>query len=190
MAGDPVDPAAGFTVVGEDEVWRGHIVRLCHLELTDPDGEPFGRDVVRHPGAVAVVPMDDDGTVTLVRQYRAAFDGSVLEIPAGTRDVEGEPAEETARRELIEEAGLEAEVVERLAVTYNSPGYCDQVTTIFLATGVRPCPTGRTGIEEQHMTVEHVDVRRAGDLVAEGRVVDETTALGLLLARDAFERRS
>ncbi|HMD45332.1 MAG TPA: NUDIX hydrolase [Acidimicrobiales bacterium] len=184
---DDADPAAGFTVVREDEMWRGHIVRLCHLELTDPAGVHFERDVVRHPGAVAVVPMTDDGTVTLVRQYRAAVGRSVLEVPAGTCDVDGEALEKTARRELVEEAGLEAAQVEPLARVYNSPGYSDQVTTIFLARGLRPCPTGRTGVEEQHMTVEEVDVRRAHALVAEGRVVDETTALGLLLARDAHE---
>jgi ADP-ribose pyrophosphatase len=186
---EAADPAAGFSVVAEDERWRGHVISLHHLELTGPDGEPFERDVVRHGGAVAVVAMAEDGTVTLVRQYRAAVGRAVLELPAGTRDVEGEPPEVTARRELIEEAGLEATSLEELAAVYNSPGYSDQVTTIFLATGLRPCPTARTGVEERHMAVEEVHVGAAPALMARG-VIDETTALGLLLARDAFEGRS
>jgi ADP-ribose pyrophosphatase len=186
-ADDTADPGAGFTVVGEEEVWRGHLLRLCHLELTDPAGQHFDRDVVRHPGAVAVVPMADDGTVTLVRQYRSPVGRSVLELPAGTCDVAGEPPEETARRELVEEAGLEAARLRHLASAYNSPGYSDQVTTIFLATGLRPCPTGRSGVEEQHMRIEHVEVRRVHELIGRG-VIDETTALGLLLARDVHQK--
>jgi len=188
-ADDEADPAAGFSVLAEDERWRGHVIRLCHLELAGPGGERFERDVVRHAGAVAVVAMADDGTVTLVRQYRAAVGRAVLELPAGTRDVDGEPPEETARRELIEEAGLEASRLEELAAVYNSPGYSDQVTTVFLATGLRPCPTARTGVEERHMAVEEVRMDAVGALLARG-VIDETTALGLLLARDAFAGRS
>ena len=79
---------------------------MGRVELVDPDGEPFERFIVHHPGAVAIVPVDADRRVTLVRQYRAAVDRMVLEAPAGTCDVDGEPPEATARRELAEEAGL------------------------------------------------------------------------------------
>ena len=185
MSAGPRDPAAGFSVVAEEELWRGHIVALSHLRLTDPAGVAFERDVVRHPGAVAVVALDADGRVALVRQYRAAVGGAILELPAGTCDVSGEPLVETARRELIEEAGLEATSFVELIATYNSPGYCDQVTTVFLATGLRPCATERAGVEEQHMTVEWVSLDDLDELLGTGAVLDETTALGLLLARGA-----
>ncbi len=174
---------AGFHQVDEAEVFRGHVFRVAHTRFTDPDGQPFERDVVRHPGAVAVVPVHADGTATLVRQMRVAVGEAVLEIPAGTCDVDGEPPEETARRELAEEAGFEASRLERLAAVYNSPGYCDQRTTIFLATGLEPCPTSPAGLEERWMSVERVALADVDDLVADGRVVDETTMLGLLLAR-------
>ena len=76
----------GFRRVSEEELLRAWVFRVDRLHLLDPAGEPFDRIVVRHPGAVTVVPVHDDGTVTLVRQYRSAVDAQVLEIVAGTRD--------------------------------------------------------------------------------------------------------
>jgi 8-oxo-dGTP pyrophosphatase MutT (NUDIX family) len=178
----------GFRHVGEEELFRGHLFALHHVTLADPDGEEFERDVVRHPGAVAIVPVHADGTVTLVRQMRAAVGESVLEVPAGTRDVDGEPPEATARRELAEEAGLRASHVEQLASLYNSPGYSDQRTTIYLATDLEPCDTDRAGIEERWMSVEHVALADLEGLVAQGRLVDAATVAGLLLARIALDR--
>ena len=134
----------GFRRVSEEELLRAWLFRVDRLHLVDPAGTPFERIVIRHPGAVTVVPAHDDGTVTLVRQYRAAVDAMVLEIPAGTRDKVGESAEDTARRELVEEAGLEAAHWEVLVGTWNTPGVSDQHTTIFLATGLRPWPAGPT----------------------------------------------
>lgn len=186
---EPSGPPVGFERLGEKEVFRGWLFSVGHARFTDPDGEPFDRFVVHHPGAVAVVAVDGEGTATLVRQLRPAVWESVLEIPAGTCDVDGEPLEETARRELAEEAGLEADRMEQLAAVYNTPGFSDQRTTIFLATGLRPCPTDRVGVEERWMTTEQVALADLGQLVASGRLVDETTLLGLFLAREALARR-
>ncbi|MEZ5374173.1 MAG: NUDIX hydrolase [Microthrixaceae bacterium] len=94
--------------------------------MRDPDGASHQRDVVRHPGAVSVLPLHDDGTVTLVRQYRVALDGDLLEIPAGKADVAGEAAADLARRELAEEVGLSAASCERLVGFFLSPGYTDE----------------------------------------------------------------
>lgn len=152
-------------------------------ELVDPDGNPFDRFIVHHPGAVAVVPVGTDRRVTLVRQYRASVDQMVLEAPAGTCDVAGEPLEATAHRELAEEAGLRAASMELLMGTFNTPGVSDQYTTIFLATGLSPCPPQPMGVEEGFMTVETINLDDIDALVADGTLVDETTVLGLLLAR-------
>jgi len=173
----------GFRRVSEEELLRAWLFRVDRLHLLDPDDRPFERVVVRHPGAVTVVPLHEDGTVTLVRQYRAAVDALVLEIPAGTRDRDDESPEATARRELAEEAGLEAAHWEELIGTWNSPGVSDQHTTIFLATGLTPRQARPDGVEEGYMTVETVALADLDALVADGTLRDETTVLGLYLAR-------
>ena len=142
------------------------------------------------------MPAHDDGTVTLVRQYRAAVDAMVLEIPAGTRDRDGEAPEDTARRELVEEAGLEAAQWELLVSVWNSPGVSDQHTMIYLATGLRAVASRPDGVEEGYMTTERIRLADLEQLVADGVLHDETTVLGLYLARarlaaglDGRERR-
>lgn len=163
---------------------EGHVFKVVHADFRAPDGEDFARDLVRHPGAVTVVPVDDDGVVTLVRQLRPSVWEAVLEAPAGTRDVDGEDPERTARRELAEEAGLQATEVTLLATIYNSPGVTDQRTLLYLATGLSACTTDRGGIEERWMEVERVHLDQIDRLVGEGRLRDASTILGLLLARD------
>lgn len=173
---------AGFEPLGEEVLHRGWVITLTRATFRDPDGTVFERDVVRHPGAVAVVPVTDAGAVVLVRQYRPALDRWLLEIPAGTRDVEGEPEVETAQRELAEEVGYAADrftVLTRCAIT---PGFCDELSTVLLATGLTPVPVDRQGIEERHMTVEEVPLGKIDGMVDDGTIIDATTILGLGLA--------
>ena len=180
---------AGFRRVSEEELLRAWLFRVDRFHLLDPNDEPFDRFVIRHPGAVTVVPVHDDGTVTLVRQYRAAVDDLVLEIPAGTRDHDGEEAVDTARRELAEEAGLEAAHWELLIGTWNTPGISDQHTLIYLATGLTSIPSRPQGVEEGYMTVETIRLDDVDALVADGSIKDETTVLGLYMARQRLRAR-
>lgn len=173
----------GFRLVGEDEVYDGHAMRVVVGTFTDPQGRSFTRDIVRHPGAVAVLPLHDDGTVTLVRQFRAPIDGPLLEIPAGIRDVDDEPREETARRELAEEAGLEADRVEHLISFHNAPGLSDEVVHVYLATGLRDCDTDAQGVEEEAMTLERHHLDDLAAMIADGRLTDAKTVIAVCLAR-------
>jgi ADP-ribose pyrophosphatase len=173
----------GFRRVSEEELLRAWLFRVDRFHVLDPEGNEFDRFVVRHPGAVTVVPVHDDGTVTLVRQYRAAVDDMVLEIPAGTRDKDDESLEATARRELAEEAGLEAAVWDELITTWNTPGVSDQETTIFMATSLTPTDSRPDGVEERYMSVETIRLADVAALVADGTLKDETTVLGLYLAQ-------
>jgi 8-oxo-dGTP pyrophosphatase MutT (NUDIX family) len=173
----------GFRRVSEEELFRAWLFRVDRFHLLGPDDKPFDRFVIRHPGAVTIVPVHDDGTVSLVRQYRAAVDALVLEIPAGTRDKDGEAPEATARRELAEEAGLEAANWELLLGTWNTPGISDQHTLVYLATGLSSIPARPDGVEEGYMTVETIHLDDIDALVADGSLKDETTVLGLYLAR-------
>lgn len=175
---------AGFRQLHEETLWRGHVVSAAVGRFAAPDGSEFEREVVRHPGAVSVVPLLDDGTVILVRQYRAPVDRELLEIPAGKCDVAGEDREVTARRELEEEIGMRAGRLHHLCDFLNSPGFCDEASTIFLARGLQPCPTETHGVEEHHMTVEHVALADVPGLIGSGAIADAKTIIGLLMARD------
>lgn len=171
----------GFRPVGEKTLWSGRRVAAAQVEIEGPGGERHEREIVHHPGAVATVPLHDDGTITLVRQYRVALDRDLWEIPAGLRDVDGEPVEQTAARELAEEAGLAAERLHHLVTFHNSPGFSDESVVIYLATGLSAVPHDRQGPEEQHMTVERVSLDEALAMVHDGRITDAKTLIGLLL---------
>lgn len=183
---DPGAEPAGlprFRAIGEEVVHRGWAITLTKATFLDPDGVAFERDVVRHPGAVAVVPVTDQGGVVLVRQYRPAIDRWILEIPAGTRDVADEAEERTARRELAEEVGYAATHLTLLTRCAITPGFCDEFSSLYLATGLTPVPLGRQGIEEQYMRIEEVDLSRFDALVDDGTIIDAQTMLGVALAR-------
>ena len=150
------------------EVFHG---RLVSVEVW----EGRYREIVRHPGSCAVVALVD-GDVILVRQLREAVGERTLEIPAGTRDVEGEPAMECAARELLEETGHRAVRIEPLASILMSPGFLDERVELFLA-DVKP-----EGAHEDEIEVVLMPLEEAAAAVEDGRIRDAKTAVGLLLA--------
>ena len=170
----------------ERERFRGSLISVATASFEDPDGEQFERDVVHHPGAVSVVPVVGD-EVILVRQYRAAIDRDLLEIPAGKRDVDGEPPDATAARELAEEIGMQAGRLDLLAEFYNSPGFCDEHSYVFLGRDLVEGATDLQGVEEQHMTIERVKLADVPDLIRQGEIVDAKTIIGLSLARERLQ---
>ena len=172
-----------FEKRGEREIWSGAVISVAEGTFVAPDGSEFERDLVHHPGAVSVVPVDGD-EVVLVRQYRAAVDQLVLEIPAGKRDVVGEDPELTAHRELAEEVGLRAGKLEKLCEFYNSLGFSDELSHVYLGTELTEVPKDLQGVEEQHMTVERIRLDDVPALIATRELVDAKTVIGLLLARE------
>ena len=172
----------GFQPLDEEIVFEGWILRVAKGRFRGPDGTEFERDIVHHPGAVAAVPLIDDDVV-LVRQYRAALNQMMLEIPAGLRDVEGEPEEQTARRELIEETGFAADEMERLTTIHNSVGFCDESITIFIATGLTPVERAFTDSpEEQAMEILRVPLTEAEAMIQRGDITDAKTVIGVFAA--------
>ena len=172
---------APFTKIAETQLHSGFRITLNEVRYRADDGSEFDREVVRHPGAVAVLPLHDDDTVTLVRQFRAALDADLLELPAGIRDVDGEADIAAARRELMEEAGLDADHLEHIVTFHNSPGFCDESVGVFLATGLRPVADDRQGIEEEHMVIERIALDEALAMVGDGRITDAKTIIGLTI---------
>ena len=176
----------GFRVVDSTARCRSAFLELVDLQIEASDGETFTRTMVRHPGAVVVVPVDED-EVILVRQYRAAVGRALLEVPAGKRDVDGESPETTAARELEEEIGQSPGRLDKLCEFYNSPGFTDEYTHLYCATGLTALaePRGVTA-EERAMTVERVPLAAAHQLIASGDVVDAKSIIGLLLTQARF----
>lgn len=173
--------AAGFTKLSEAEQARGHVFTFVKALFEAPDGVQFERDIIHHPGAVAVVPLHDDGTVTLVRQYRSSLEHQLLEMPAGVCDVDGESDERTAERELAEEAGLAATTIEHMVTIHNAPGMSDERIAIFLARGLVAVTGDPQGAEEEAMTIERVALSEALEMIDDGRITDAKTIVGLLL---------
>lgn len=173
-----------FRHLSDDPVYAGYIWTVVQATFESPDGDRFQRDVVRSPGAVATVPVrrvDDQIQVTLVNQYRAAYAQQILEIPAGMRDIPGEPPAVTANRELVEEAGLRAARLTPLIEFYPSAGMSDSVLHLFLATDLTDEPRQAHGVEESHMDVLSVPLDEAMTMVLDGRIRDAKTVIGLLL---------
>lgn len=179
--------SGGFRRLDERVVHSGYIFDLVTARFESPEGEIFERDIVRHPGAVSVVPIDADGNIVMVRQYRPALDEPLLEIPAGKRDVADEPPEVTAQRELGEEIGMRADSLELLGTFANAPGFSDELSWVYLGRGLRSVPREVQGIEETHLVIEHVSFDDARAMIADGRLTDTKTIIGVLLSAAKVE---
>lgn len=171
-----------FRKVDEVVLHGGYIFDLVRADFISPEGESFSRDIVRHPGAVSVVPIDDEGRVIMVRQYRPALDQYILEIPAGKRDVADEPPAETAQRELGEEIGMRAESLDLLGTFANAPGFSDELSWVYLGRNLESVPRDVQGIEESHMSVERFTFEESFAMIADGSLIDTKTVVGLYLA--------
>jgi ADP-ribose pyrophosphatase len=178
--------ASGFRRLAEHPVHSWGIWTLVAGEYEGPDGERFERHIVRSPGAVAVVPVlfdaEGNASVIMVDQYRPAFDANVRELPAGMRDVDGEPPEETARRELVEEVGFDAGELTFLTEYMPSPGLTDSTLRVYLGTDLRPAARDAHGPEESHMAVIHLPFTEALRQVEAGEIVNAAAVIGILFA--------
>ncbi len=175
----------GFRRVAERTIHEGYVWNLATVEFEAPDGSSFTRDIVRSPGAVGVLPLvfdaEGNASVVLLSQYRPPYERTIIEMPAGMRDIEGEETVEVARRELIEEAGLLAGQLDLLTEILPSPGMTDSVTTLYLATGCTPVSHDRQGPEEEHMELLHLPLVEALAMVERGEIADAKTVVALLL---------
>lgn len=177
------DEAGGRRIAGR-RIYEGQVLALDVDEVEEPGGVRATREVVRHSGSVAVLPVHPDGSLTLVRQYRWPARARVWELPAGRRDA-GEEPEAGARRELVEEVGLEAGPLEKIAEFWTTPGFCDEVMHLFRATGLQSVPARPEAderIEARSFTLE-----AALAAVEAGEIREGKTLVALLL--EARRRR-
>ncbi|MDK3254972.1 NUDIX domain-containing protein [Blastococcus capsensis] len=177
-----------YRVLGSETVYDGPIISLHRDTVAMPGGGESVRDVVRHVGAVAVVALDDEGNVVLLRQYRHPVGAYLWELPAGLRDADGEPPLETAKRELAEEVQLAAGRWSLLTTHYSSPGFCDEMVLVYLAEDLSdvPRPEGFTAEhEEADLTVERVPLADAVQRVFDGGIRNVAAVVGVLAAAQA-----
>ena len=168
-------------------LYDGPIFRLVDEEFVAPNGHVFNRQIVRHDGAVAVVPLHDDRTVTVVRQFRSSVHERLFEIPAGLLDKPGEELELAARRELREETGLVCSQLDYLCTYLPAPGVTDERVTIFVARGLSSVGDERHGPEEDDIVVSQLSLDSVLAMIADGSLIDGKTAyaLALLVAQGA-----
>jgi ADP-ribose pyrophosphatase len=157
-------------------IYKGRIVDLRLETVTLPNQVTVTLEMIRHPGAAAIVPVHEDGSVTLVRQYRHAADGYIWEIPAGKLDAGEEPAR-CAARELKEEVGLEAGELLRLGVIFTAPGFCDERIHLFLARQLRP--TAQQLDADEVLSVSRIPLPQALNMIGSGAIQDAKTIAGL-----------
>jgi len=160
-------------------VFSGKILHVRLDRVLLPNGQESTREVVDHPGAVALVPVTDDGRVILVRQYRYPVEEILLEIPAGKLD-SGETPEECAVRELEEETGFRAGKLEKLTSFYSAPGFTNEILHIYLARELKEVEQKLDG--DEFLTVEFYTAEDIKELRASNKIKDGKTMLGLLLA--------
>ena len=189
---DADDEAHAYRVVASEPVYQGRVISLRRDTVAMPGGGDSIREIVHHPGAVAVVAVDDEDRVVLVRQYRHPFGTHLWELPAGLRDADGEPPVETAKRELAEEALLSAARWSLLTTSYSSPGFCDEQVLIYLAEDLSDVdrPDGFVvEHEELDMTLDRVPLDVAVQRVFDGEIRNASAIIGLLAAARARSHR-
>jgi ADP-ribose pyrophosphatase len=171
-------------VLSQRELWNGGFLSISEDTFELDSGSKVSRIVVHHPGAVVVVPVTSNGSVVAIRQFRAAAQRELVELCAGKRDIPGEPPIETARRELKEELGLEAEEIIELSGFLNSPGFCDEFSYLFLARGLSYRGRVPQSIEEAESKVIVLSLDMLANYLANGTIEDAKTIIGLFQARE------
>jgi ADP-ribose pyrophosphatase len=177
-----------YRVLSSQQQFHGVIFDVVTDQVTMPGGASARRDYTRHLGAAAVVALDDDDRVTLVRQYRHAVGAHLYELPAGLSDVRGESGVRTAQRELAEEVDLTAAQWNLLVEVHTSPGFSDELVRVFLARRLSPVADADRHVrrdEEADLTVHHVPLDEAVAMVFRGEITNGVTAVGLLAAARA-----
>lgn len=172
-------PDISEKIISANRAYDGKLLKVDEVEIELPNGKGTTHEVIRHPGAVAIVALDKTGKVLLLRQYRTALERVVVEIPAGKIDP-GETPEEAVHRELQEETGYTCGEIRRLASIAVAVGYSDEIIHIFMATDIEQGDA--TPDEDEFLSIEWVEIESLIESVLDGRIEDSKTVIaGLIL---------
>ncbi len=165
--------------IAQQSIYKGKIIDVELLTVTLPDGKQATRDIVRHPGASAVVALNENGEMFMVRQFRKPLEAVSLEIPAGKLD-RGEDPLDCARRELKEETGLSAESLIHVVSVHSTPGFSDEVLHIYAATHLSEGDS--CADEDEFISSEKYTVQQLLYMILEGKITDAKSIIGVFIA--------
>ncbi|WP_413380285.1 NUDIX domain-containing protein [Alkalihalobacillus sp. 1P02AB] len=158
--------------IGKQDIYKGRIISLQLEDVILPNGEQSKREVVKHPGAVGVIPITSDGKIVMVRQYRKALEKVIIEIPAGKLDVNEEPLL-CAKRELQEETGYVSDSMEFIVSFYTSPGFADELIYIYVAEGLTKREISLDA--DEFLDVLEISLEEAEQMIKEQKIHDAKT---------------
>ena len=173
-----------------EEIFSGKVISLHLQDVELPNGKQSKREIIKHPGAVAILAITDDKKVVMVEQYRKALERTIVEIPAGKLEKGEEPAL-CARRELEEETGYECESLELLTSFYTSPGFADEIVHVYLATGLTKKENSAALDEDEFVNLEELTLEEAQQYVQEQKIYDAKTifAVQYLQLQEALKNK-
>ncbi len=160
--------------IHSEELFSGKVISLHLQDVELPNGKQAKREIIKHPGAVAIIAITDDNKVVMVEQYRKALERTIVEIPAGKLEKGEEPAF-CARRELEEETGYECQSLELLTSFYTSPGFADEIVHVFLATGLTKKENAASLDEDEFVNLEELTLAEAQEYVIKQKIYDAKT---------------
>ena len=166
-------------------VYHCRVFDVYEGEVRLPDGRIFKQSWIEHLPTIAVVPVNPEGRLVLIRQYRHSAGGMIVEIPAGNMDRKGETVEECVQRELAEEIGFKAGRLIRLFEGYLVPGYCNEYMFFYLALDLQPASLPAD--EDEYIRVMTISFAEAREMIREKQIIDAKTALGIQMAREYLE---
>jgi len=174
-----------FELLTSEILLQGRAFKIRRDTLKTPDGRETKFEIIEHGGSVILIPMDENGNVLFVRQYRHAAGKDLLELPAGTRD-EDELYEECAAREIREETGMEAGKLQKVGEFFLAPGYSTEFMVVYLATGLKHSPLQAD--DDEFLLVEKIPLKKALDMAERGELPDAKSLAALLLAGPYLEK--
>jgi ADP-ribose pyrophosphatase len=169
-----------FDLIHSERVYEGRAFAIRRDQVRLPNGRSTQLDIVEHVGSAIIIPLDERGNVTLIRQYRHAAGDDLLELPAGTLNPDEDPLI-GARREVREETGLDADLIREIGSFYLAPGYSTEFMHVYLATGLHPAPLERD--EDEFLEVVQMPASELLRKAHAGEIPDAKTLAALLLAQ-------
>lgn len=173
-----------FKTIATDQIFKGRVFSVRQDQVQMPNGRVARMDIVDHPPAVLLVPVDENGDIWFIRQYRHAAGKEILELPAGVIEPDESP-ENCALREIREEIGMSAKYIKQVGEFFMAPGYTTEYLFVYLARELRPNPL--PGDEDEFIRVERIHITQAYRMAERGEIHDSKTLAALLLVKTLLE---